>query len=185
MKYFQILLITTFLCSNSVAGERLDKRRISRAEIKIYKKGIPHNVNGMCSSTELKLNYCPVVYPFGANVMLGKSVAFKVVEGKLVEPRQTNTYGCGGDIGVGIDFPISAVVTNEIRSFQQNEYLEYTQKQHVNYSVKIFAAGGGHEINKKYGNKPFPGKIEESAVNMIGLNRVGIGADVKVMVPSK
>ena len=80
----KVLVFTAFVVGMSPqpaeAGKKSDQRRIDRAAAEIYRTGIPNDpaVNGMSHSRELRLNAIPVVGFFGAWIIGGKSVAFRV-----------------------------------------------------------------------------------------------------------
>lgn len=186
-----LLTISLMVPSVAQAGKKSDAKRVQRAAQEIYRTGIPPDANGVSHTRELRLNAIPVVSFFGAWVITGKSVAFRVdpVTRQLYEPRHTKILGGGADVGIGVGLPLSGSITNEVRSFRGSEYEQWTEQTHVTGSVKLTAAAGivpviaVAAIGPEFGT--LPGRVESSRTVFVGaFARVSIAANARVMWPA-
>lgn len=184
------LILLVLVPSIAVSGDKSDQRRVERAAREIYEQGIPFDAAGMSYGREVRLNVIPFLPPFGAWVIGGKAVAFQVdpVSRQLYDPRHVRSFGGGVDAGIGVGFPFSVGITDEIRSFRASEYQRYTTQRNTEASIKGQVAAGAAPfiVAKSFGPDigGIPGRVESSKTLFVGLfARASVAASVKTTWP--
>lgn len=181
-----VILVIACLASSAHAQQRL----IHNAAAQIRCVGIPADASGMARTRELRLSVIPFLPPFGAHVIVGRAVAFRVGAcGCLYDPHVSRIRGGGVSAGIGFGSPFSGSLSSEIRSFRGDEFDRFTSRRHRQMSVKVVAAAGWtpllkvKSIGPSWGD-PWPGKVEASRQVFHGrFASVNIEASFKTLRP--